>query len=716
MKIRTILLLGSATSLAIGSSVHAQEVQEIVVTAQKRSERLQDVPISITAVTADVLRSSSVKTIQDINIAVPGIYVGRQTNTAAVFIRGIGTGSAAPGNEGAVATFVDGVYLPSLASTVFALNNIERIEVLKGPQGTLYGRNATGGAINVITRSPSHDPSAQAEIGYGNLDTVEGSLYATAGLARTVAMDVALYVSDMGKGFGRNISDGRYVNSRDDFAIRSKLLFEPTDRLAVTLSGDFTRVVSSEGNNFRRTPEAVSLITGAAGWPYGFWDVESNFHSLVRNEQYGVSGRVEYDLGGATLTSISAYRNLKTSFGFDVDATPVNFFNAVVEEKNRLATQELQIASTGDQSFDWVAGLYYLEGRVFANQTSSGLALPAFVATVQTPAVQRTRSIAAYAQASLEIADRTNLTLGARYTTDRRRLSAVGSLSLVGGGSIETLAPLSKSATFSKPTWRIGLDRKLNDDVMVYASYSRGFKSGVFNLLAVTDPVVKPEVVDAYEIGVKSDLFDKRVRLNLAGHFADYSDIQLTSVATGTGAGATVLKNAARSRIYGLDMDFEIAATDRLTFRGGGQILHARYTSYPDAPCLQVNPLGGYIQSGASCDASGNRMVRTPDWMFNAAADYRIPVRAGRIDVNLSYAYNDGWFWEADNRLRQRPFSLVNGQIKFSSAEDKYSVRGWVRNVFNEKYFYQQSAIDPFGDIGLVAPGRAYGAAFSVGF
>lgn len=701
------LLMTGAGIGALATPAMAQ-VEEIVVTAQKRSENLQKIPITVTAVTSELAEGAGVRTTQDLQMVVPGISVQRQSAAANIFIRGVGTTGGQAGQENAIAVFIDGVYQPSMNGALFSLNNVERVEVLKGPQGTLYGRNATGGAVNVITRKPSIDPEIIGEIGYGNLDTIDGTLYATTGLAEGVAADIAAYYYNQQDGFGRNIVTGNEVNKRRDFAIRSKLLMEIGDLTEITLSGSYAETKGSFGLSYRPAKSAIAVDL-QPGFPHGFHDTRGNDDPASHTKQWSGAARVEHDLGGVDLVSITAYQDTQTSFAVDLDMTALPLAKVDNHQSSRTFTQELQIGSSANPNFKWIGGLYYFNDLSEYNPFKlSGLAFSPGTDLIYALDDQKTQSYAAYGQTTFTLVQDTNLTLGLRYTIDRRKHAATGALVVPGVGDVELFPPLKTAKTTRKLTWRIALDHAFTDDVLGYVSYNRGFKSGVYNLTAPADPVVDPEQLDAVEVGLKTSLFDNQLRLNTAGFYYSYKNLQLSKV---TENGAALL-NAAKAEIYGVDIDLEAAPTDALTIRAGLEYLHARYKKFRDAPYTFPSPTGG--NTTIAGDASGNRLLRAPDLVLSLSTDYRIDLSGGsKVNLNVTYNYNDGFYWEPDNRLRQSSIHLLNLRAKWTSSEDSYSVTLWGRNVLNEKYYDQVGGTD-FGDLVTVAPGRTYGV--SLGF
>lgn len=723
-------LLVSCSLIGACASAQAQEVEsavigDIVVTAQKRAENLQDVPIAIAAVGADALKASSTNSLDAISQVAPGVVGIRSSAATNFYLRGIGTASGNAGAESPVATFVDGVYMPSLSGTTLALNNIERIEVLKGPQGTLYGRNATGGAVNVITRTPSFTPGMEAEISYGNLDTIGGNFYGTAGLSETIAADFAFYYNNQRDGFGRNVTTGNDNNRRKDIAFRGKLLWEATDALTFTLAGDYSQNKGPFGVSHRLYPGSVGV--DGSTFNLGFWDTQGNIDSYVNTKLYGGSLKAEYEFSSMTLTSISAYRRVEGFLYGDLDMGPLPIFEYPLTERGRQFTQELQLSSAGDGPFQWTVGAFYLDsqggfsrwqvqgsfidGLIAANQ------LPAGTTFLRNRAMMKTKSYSAFGQGTYALSDATNLTVGLRYTRDERAMDATLYLGIddvpVQVGTVDD------QHNSEKPTWRLALDHHFTDDVMAYASYSRGFKSGLYNTSSPADPPVRPEQLDAYEIGFKSKLLGRRLQINGSAFYYDYKDLQVTKIEGSTQR----LLNAGKAESYGIELEAQARITPNLSFNGAVNWLHARYKDFEDAPISIPNPAGGNTfrpctpddGNADGCAVNGNHMVASPEWTASASINYEQDIGVGMLGLNVGMTYSGSYFFEPDNRVKQKNYALFNGQIKWTAPSGNYYVRAFGSNLTNKKYYAYVTQTD-FGDLSQVAPGRTYGIGLGVIF
>jgi iron complex outermembrane recepter protein len=706
-----ILIGAAAVITAVSVPALSEELQEVVVTAQKRSENLQNVPIGVSAVSADQLAASGITSMQDIASAVSGVNITRSAAATQIYIRGVGTTGGSVGQENAVSTYVDGVYMPGQASSTFAFNNVERLEVLKGPQGTLFGRNATGGVINIITRAPSYRPELDAEVGYGNLNTLQGTLYATSGFGQRVAADLAVFYTDQRHGFGRNIFTGADANLHQDHGARTKLRLDLSDATLLTFAADYTE---SRGDvPFRSyARNSTQILSGRVGWPFGFWDYESDFNPTFKVKNWGGSAHLEQDLGWGQMTNITAYRALGVDQYFDVDLSQLPLFGAHLNQHEWQFSEELNLASPSGSKVQWIGGLYYLQGpQQYDPWHIYGQLFAALTPGFTDEAVysrQYTRSYAAYAQTTFNVVPDTDLTLGARYTIDKRTLSATGGITLPDTSEVPIPGlPRVDSTTFKKPTWRIALEHHFTPDYMVYGSYSRGFHSGIYNTSGnvVTFPAVQPETLDAFELGTKNT-FAHRLRLNLAAFYYDYKNLQLTTIDNAT----EVVLNAAGARMYGVDLDADASLTDHLSLRGGATFLRGYYTSFPAAPITSVNtsfPFGDVVSVGS---AKGHWLNKAPEYTFNVALDYDVSLGQGTVDATLNYAYTGKFYWEPDNRLVQGAYGLLNGQVKWTAPGKRYYFRLFVANLLNKGYF-NEGTTGATGDIGEPAPGRTYGMA-----
>jgi iron complex outermembrane recepter protein len=701
------------TQAVTGQSTASSDIPEIIVTAQRRNENLQDVPIAVSAISATQLEMQGITNTLDIGRAVPSLTVTQTAGYLIPRIRGVGNSVVGAGYESGVATYVDGVYLAAAPAGLLSLNNIEQIEVLKGPQGTLFGRNATGGLISVITHEPSSTPGGSIELSYGDYQTTTTNLYLTGGLGNAVAADFAGHISTQGQGYGINRFNGRDVNRTDnDTALRSSLLFTPSEDTKVRLTLDYEQNKGSVYGAVRLAPGTSTIFP--QGPIQSAWDVDSDDQPFNWYKGGGVTARIEQNVGFGKLTSISAYRESQNVVGFDADGTPTPGIALYEGERDKQLSEEINLTSNPSSVVKWVGGLYFFRadsGYDPSQVTLYGFLQPAtpFGPISQTNVFSRelTESYAGYAQATAPVADDTNLTVGLRYSSEKHTLDAYQTIDIVDGPTgLETLLP-QQTKRFSDPTWRVSLDHRFSPELMAYVSENRGFKSGGFNPQAPTDPAYEPEKLDAYEIGMKSDLFSRRLRINSAVFFYNYTNLQ---VAKFNGA-ETTYYNGASARIYGLDTDFEVRPTTNLTLSGGLTLLHDRFLSFPDAVIAIQVPGGVDTEIGS---AAGNRLPQTADFTATVNADYHVPVSSGEAGLNLSYGYNSGYYSQPDNILRQPSYSTLATSLRFE-FKSGVVLSLWGRNLTNAK-IAQTLAAGSFNSIVSYAPPLTYGVTVSAKF
>lgn len=679
-------------------------VQEIIVTAQRRGENLQSVPLTVSAITADAAQRMGITDTTSLTAAVPGLDFSRQANAATPFIRGVGATSSLIGNEASVATYIDGVYIAAPQAALFSLNNISQIEVLKGPQGTLFGRNATGGVLQVITRDPTQETQIDAQAGYGNYRTSTESFYATTGITSDLAADIALYNYHQGKGWGIDVSTGTDAFKEKDFSARTKWLWTPGATTKVTFSADFGVSQGEQGIGLSPLPGTIGLdgVTSNSG----FYNTAVDPNDSYKTTQYGGSIKIEQDLGWSRIMSISAARRSRSPFELDQDATPFPLIGADIQGRDRSYSQELQWLSTAASKLQWIGGLYYLNDvSGYQPLGLSGYALGGPASFSDIFSTQKLRSYSGFGQATIEVVNATHLTLGLRYTSDHRGIvgyTVYGAVPGVPNGPIPSTA---QDATFSKPTWRVALDHQFTDDILGYVSYNRGFKSGVFDSLAYANPAVKPETIDAYEAGVKSELFEHRIRINASFFDYKYKDIQIDELLEGV----STLINASQAKIYGADLDITYIPVTGLTIGSGMEFLHGRYGLFENMPIYTPSPTGGDIPTTAN--TNGQTAVRSPDFVGNVTVGYRFPALQGTLDLVAGDYYNSGFYWNPDNRIRQTAYSLVNSSLTWTAPKQTWDARIWGKNLTSRRY-YSYETDQEFGDDASPAAPLTFGVAF----
>lgn len=657
------------------------EVTDIIVTAQKRQERLQDVPIAVATVGADQLASAGIKDLQDLNTLVPGLNIAYSVGAFQPSIRGISTSSNVVENP--VALYIDGVYLASQREGLRDLADIEQITVLKGPQGTLFGRNSTAGVIQITTRAPSHTPGAQVSVGIDNYDTVRASGYLTGGLGEDLAASLSMSYATQGQGWGKSLSKGfETYKLNHSFSARGKLLFTPGDRTRITLIGDYLKRRDT-GTNYQPYPGT------AFSYP-GFGPTKSRYDTYAGTPGWnafkggGVSLEIDHDLDFARLVSISAYRKSEGGIRFDFTNVETPFIISTAKSPSESFSQEIQLISPSGGDLQWVAGVFYFHNKLEYVNFRRVLQQPfppiPTLRSITSDSGETTESIAPFAQVDYEFAPGTKLTVGGRWTYEKRRISGANTLVTIGGATILQPAVTPSTQTLKDPSWRVAIDHKFNPDVLAYASYNRGIKSGGYNIGGPNLPAYKPEKLDAFEVGLKSQLMDRRLTLNIAGFYYSYRNLQVsTFLGNSTSA---VVTNGAKAKLYGLDVDMRAELTDELSVNGGFSAMHSEFVSFPRAPISTPLPTGGArIVPG---DASGNRLPLAQDFVGTLALNYVKSFGDVKTHFNVTGTYNSDYYFEPDNFIRQPSYVMLNGSLRFSDREDKLNLTFAVNNILNE--------------------------------
>lgn len=640
-------------------------LQEMTVTAQRREQSLQSVPIAVTVMTAAKLDDFGFNDVASLEASIPGLTFTRSGGTLSPYLRGVGTNNNVFNAEPSVATYVDGIYVASNISNMSSFNNIERIEVLKGPQGTLFGRNATGGVIQVVTKDPTQSPEAEFKIGYGNYRTTIASAYAAGGISDNLAADISIYQRDQDEGFGHNLNTGSEIHNGREFSARSKWVYTPSDATTAKLAVNYF--------NYDNTGDGLNqqLAKGAVGrdlvstYPGRFNSEVTHDDKLSRNG-WGSALTVDHDFGFARLVSLTGYSKVKSAALQDTDLLPFDGTTADTKATVDSLSQEVQLFAAADSKLDWVLGAYFFD----ANYVYSPLRLSgsdyAPLEYMDIFTRQDTRSYSLYGQGSYEVVDRLTATVGARYTWEE-----IG----VGGKFVNNLSTTqfpSQSVKANTPTWRLGLDYQLTDNVMSYLTYNRGSKSGGYNILSPSKPAYNPEKLDAYEFGLKSTMFDNRLRLNVAAYHYDYSDIQVV-IANGP---SLDMLNAGAAKMNGLDVDMEWAATKNLSLSGGVGFLKTKYTDYANA--VAYGPVAG---PAIPIDATGNQLVQAPKFSGSLMANYRIPTAIGDFMLNGAVIRNNGFYVAASNFDRSPAYTMVNASVAWYSLDGKFGLQLWANNL-----------------------------------
>ncbi|MGV3769074.1 MAG: TonB-dependent receptor, partial [Sphingobium phenoxybenzoativorans] len=413
-----------------------------------------------------------------------------------------------------------------------------------------------------------------------------------------------------------------------------------------------------------------------------------------------------------------------TSYLFDDVPTGTPAFYVQVDkgdQPNKSFSQEIQLISNDSGPFTWTVGAFYFWNKIANTPITRTFYEPFYPPAVfgptsnrlsQTFGIETTESIAPFGQATWEFAPGTRLTVGGRWTYEKRNFEGSTVLTRYNGTVLTVPKPAATpdSLTVKKPTWRIALDQQFTPDILGYVSYNRGIKSGGFNVLNVNNPPYQPERLDAYEVGLKTQLFDRRLRLNIGGFYYDYSNLQVIQFLNN----AQTVVNGAKARIYGLDLDFNAKLSNALSLSGGMEIMHAEFTDYRNAVGSIVRPGGGGTL--VTVDASGNRIPQAQKFAASLAADYETDVSFGNLHFNVTGNYNGDYYFEPDNFLRQGSFVILNSSITWTSSDEHYSLSFWGRNLANEKIITNASSQAIGYPISYGQAPRTYGVTAKLSF
>ena len=723
------IIAGAAPARAQSTPAEAAEssgVEEIIVTAQRREEKLQNVPISVTAISGATMAKAGITGTLELAQAVPSVQLTNSGPQVVLYIRGVGNSSAGIGEEGANAIYVDGVYIGDQTSMDLDFNSIERVEVLKGPQGTLFGRNSSGGLIHVITREPGDEVKVKANIGYANYKTFKGQLYVASPITSNLSADIAFTGSDQNKGWGRNLATGKEFYKGWKYAVRSKFVWRPGDATKVTLSGDYRQM-----NNTLNTP--FTLFRGSVGLfgfrYFGDYNINSSTPGYHRNKAWGTALTVEHEFDWATLTSLSSVRNVHAFSQLDSDYIPTPLVYVPIEYQQRYYQQEFRLSSATTTPLSWQLGLFYYHANaVLDHQTPQGLSVGGIGRGFDLNTSMKTESVAVFGEATYVLTETTHLTGGLRYTHDKRsyRGRQVPFNQPVGSAFEKAFnIPLkTDSATFSKVTYRLAIRQELSDKVNVYASFNTGLKSGIYSLNAapLTNPVLKPQTVQAFEVGLKSQLFDNMLRLNVAGFHYKIKNYQVRSASPALGAQAFLL-NAAAVKVDGVEAEFEFVPVRELRIVGNATYLKSRFTSFPTNSAYIPNPAvctpganppgrttGALTGGNTLCigSATGNRTPQSPRFAASLGATYTMQVGSqGEVIANVQINHTGKVFFESDNRLFQRDYNRINAALEYRPSPN-WGIEVYGKNL-TDRHAYVSATSGGTGDQGQLGAPRTYG-------
>ena len=698
---------------------------DIVVTARKRGEKLMDVPIAISAVNAAGLQSRGIQSINQIGVAIPNVRIpanngGTQASGVYAYgMRGIVTNARNIGFEPGVGTYVDGVYVSRASAFNQVLSDIDRVEVLRGPQGTLFGKNTIAGAINIITREPTDTLTGVVTGAVGNRNAWRGEAFLAGPLTEGVKFKLSAYRSKK-DGDIENVFDGtKYLNADDTTSLRGALHFDLTSSLRVKLAADYTYAdTTGAGLQLARMSGLALSVPGAIANDRRKLNIDGQFGTpaFSKRKEWGTSATVELDLPNHQITSITAYRDTILHFASDDDATPWPIQYSNFKDSAEGFSQELRLASTGSHFWNYVVGAFYFNQVAKADRFTLAARPDAFTGTPSYPiynsrpttfgrisvlARVKTEAWALFASNDFKLSDALSLTVGLRYTEERKSLDDTQrDTSWVGFPSLNIVGLSRKDSDISG---NASLSYKVTPDALLYATVGRGFKSGGFNPDYISTAVTfAPEQVTSYEIGAKADLFDRLLRVNAAAFYIDYADQQVNTYIDR----AFFIQNAGKSKVKGVEAEVTLRPVEGLTLNGTVGYVDPTFSQF--ANCRGPN---------TSC--AGNRLPYVSNWTGFASAEYSIPLTSGTLSPRVEWAYTGDMFFDPQNNAHNHigGYGLVNGNLTYQ-RDDGIRISLWAKNLLNKSYDAGRwDLLTPFG-IYYRMPGetRTYGAEFTYRF
>lgn len=688
---------------------------DIVVTAEKRESSVQRTALAITAVGGENLRAQGISSVETLAPSLPNVNFGKNVGFARIAIRGVGLDTTVIGQEGRVAYHSDGIYISRPTAAIATFFDVNRVEVVRGPQGTLYGRNATAGAINVITNDPEAGFHGYAKLTAGNYGLVQSESAVTAGDDR-FAFRVAEQTVDRG-GYGRNLALGQDIDDEHSFAFRAKVRFAPSSAFDIIVSADYAHekdgafVYHYIGAGSPGLLPLGQLLGGTT--PSNPRDTQSDVPQYNLREFYGFGTNANLDLGFAKLTSITGYRNSYTTYATDADGSSTVTEAFRILERSHQFSQELRLA--GDVGpMKYLLGGYYFSEDIFGYNAFAPIRRPTppygFAQGVDFRGTTTTRASAVFGQLSYEILRGLTLTAGARYSHEIKGIDHRGMQDLATPYNpnvpfVYTQFQVAKE-TENSVTPRFGIEYRAAPDILLYATYAKGFKSGGYNNNAFGDPLL-PEKLTDYEGGIKAEFLQHKLRTNLAGFIYDYTNLQLQKVV----GSAAIPINAGRAVVKGVEAEVAVRPARSLELSANAAYLYSVIHDF--ATSDSARPTLGVI------NIDGNRLPQSPRYTVNLAAAYTVGSSVGDFTLRGEAAFTDMVYFSFYNRpeVSQGAFSKFNAFLNFAGDRRKWTASLFVRNIGNRRTISSaqvSAGFSRFPIVGAYDPPRTFGG--SIGY
>ncbi|MFV0278949.1 MAG: TonB-dependent receptor [Parahaliea sp.] len=717
--------LSTLAVAVIAASQAAAQLEEVVVTAQKVQQSMQEVPIAVTALTGASLAQQNITNIEGMSNSLPNVQINHFSNSpdSAVFtIRGVGVNDADPYVGTTVSVVVDGVVVGVNTNALQSLFDIERVEILRGPQGTLFGANTTGGVVNVITKQPTGELGGEVQVNVGNFDRLELNGAVNFPITEQLAGKISLLHTEQ-DGYFKNYLNGDDLGSVDTTSLRGYLKYEKDDYNA-TLIAEYGRFRNgSQTNRNISSPSMVLYLPGqTSDEPIYRRGQNAGFPDQNDKDVYALTLTQNWSTNSGDWVSITSYREYDQDLYSDDDATTEQLLQTNRTTDHWQFTQEIRDSFELGERLRMTAGAFYLQQEYELNQETM---LDGFGRGTGQPQRQEQEnwSASVFAQAYYSLSDALTLQAGVRYAYEETEALSLTSISFTATpGSLSSfddpVIPSTVVIAEGEESWgevgyKLGLDYQLNDDVMVYGYYARGFKSGGFTgriVVAQDIGPFDPEFLDTFEIGVKADLFERRVRANLAVFYNEYQDMQVTqNVTYPNGNNSASVQNAGEASSSGAELEITAYATDNLVFNLAAAYLDAQYDEY-DTTAL--DPVSGVLET---ISFAGNPLMNAPRWSGNVSANYTLPIAGGEADFFAQVTHSS----EKVSNYTAYPeevvgeITLVNAKISWQPDSGKWGVGIYGRNLTDKEYFLQKQWYAPTFGIAALGTPREYGIDFN---
>jgi iron complex outermembrane receptor protein len=776
-------LLAAAAAAVLVPSAYAQsnsandnapvvaqsETDEVViVNARRREEDIQSVPVAVSAIPLEMIEATGSYNVAQLTQLTPSVqFFSSNPRNTAITIRGLGTsfGLTNDGLESGVGYYIDQVYYSRPAATTFDLIDIGQVEVLRGPQGTLFGKNTTAGVINVGIQIPTFERETQVEASYGNYSFIQGKASISGPLIDNLLAFRLSASGTLREGTVFNVTSGQEINDQNNFAARFQLLYRPSLTFSLRFSGDYNMqesICCAQGfvtvaPTLKPASQQFPAMAASLGYAPASLDpfdrlIDTNTRAQANQVLGGASVIADWDIGPVTLTSVSAWRTWNWAPANDRDFTALSVQTKSVNPDNQNQySQEFRVTSNGVNTVDYVAGLYFFRQLIDATPTAeygehgTRWLLPQFPTLpsdlldgylVTADAHSDTKSYAGFAQLTWHVTDRLHFTPGLRYTYEDK----FGSFDQVVSGGLATNDPtlIARKQSIARPQFYevdfsedslsglANLSYDITPDIMGYVSYSRGFKSGGINLAGIptdaqgnpifTTARIKPEKGNTYEVGLKTQFFGRTLTANLAAFYTTVEDYQVNVVDSGPGALRGYLSNVDKVSSKGVELDAAWSPIDEFSSYLSLAWTEGKYESFTNGPC----PIERIGASTAACDLSGRPLPGLPKWAISFGGEYRTTVFDGTAYLGFDATYRSDQYSDASNSqyLVIDAYTLVNVRAGWVSPSGVWEGFVWVRNAFDTRYF-QYMSVQP-GNSGAIAAllgdPRTYGFTLRVRF